>query len=86
MALPMSPVFKLEDAQRPGVTHALELYEQGGEIFLRVTLEPPNGAEQAYRHDGSLYTANISASLRLSPHDLKGVEEGIAKSRRRTGA
>lgn len=73
----------LPDAIRPGVMHEVEIYEQGGHRYLKVTMAAPTGADQAYCKDGTPYTASITASMLLEPNALDAIEEGIADARRR---
>ena len=46
----------LPDAKRPGVTHDLEVFENGGELFLRANITPPTGDLQAFTATGAPYT------------------------------
>lgn len=85
-ALPFAEFPALPDALRPGVTHGLRVFEQGGEIFIRIELAPPTGADAAYTKDRKPYTATIMASLRVTPQQLEAIEQGMADARRRIGA
>lgn len=76
----------LPDATRPGVTHELDIYEQGGQLFIKVSLAAPTGRDQAYCEDRTPYTASITASLRVSAEQLKSIEQAMADARRRIGA
>ena len=76
----------LPDATRPHTHHTLELYETGGELFIKATLAAPAGNDQAYCADGTPYTASISASLRVTPAQLVELEQAMANLRARSGA
>lgn len=76
----------LPDALRPNVSHSLEVYETGGELFIKVTLAAPGGSNQAYCEDGTPYTGSITASLGVTPDQLQRIEQAMAEARRRIGA
>ncbi len=73
----------LPDARRPGVTHELEVFENGGELFLRATITPPTGDLQAFTASGKPYTGKIEASIRLTREQMKGLEEALENARTR---
>lgn len=77
---------RLPDATRPGVMHKLEIYRQGGELFIKVEAAPPTGNDQAYCEDGTPYTASISSSMRVTDHQLNRIEKAMAEARRSIGA
>ena len=87
MAHQILSIKQLEDTLRPGVTHTLDLFEQGGEIVLKVVLAPPSGVHAALCLDAKTpYTAHIHANLRLSTSQLKAIDQAIADARSRIGA
>jgi translation initiation factor IF-1 len=73
----------LPDALRPETSHQLEVFEMGGELFVKVTLAAPTGSDQAYCEDGTPYTASICASMRLTPAQMASVERALAEARAR---
>lgn len=77
---------RLPDALRAGVHHELSVYEQGGELFIKASLAAPGGADQAYCKDGTPYTGAITASLRVTAHQLERIEQAMAEARRRLGS
>lgn len=76
----------LPDALRPSTHHKIELYEIGGELFIKVALAAPSGNDQAYCEDGTPYTASITASLRVTPAQLVQIEQAMVDLRGRIGA
>lgn len=77
----------LPDALEPNKLHKLDVYEQGGELFIKVSLAAPSGTSAALCLDGKTpYTASISASLRVTPDQLKTIEQAMANARSRIGA
>ena len=87
MAHQIFSIEQLEDTLRPGVTHSLDIFEQGGEIVLKVIIAPPSGVHAALCLDGETpYTARIHANLRLSISQLKAIEQAMADARSRIGA
>ena len=70
----------LPDALRAGETHELGLIRMGDDLFLKVSLAAPGGNDQAYCEDGAPYTARISASLRMSPQQLKRMQTAISEA------
>lgn len=76
----------LPDALRPDTYHSLELYETGGELFIKVIAAAPTGNDQAYCADQTPYTASIYASMRVTPAQLKIIEESMVALRQRIGA
>lgn len=73
----------LPDAKRPGVTHELEVFENGGELFLRATITPPAGDLQAFTATGDPYTGKIEASIKLTREQMKSIEEALEGARTR---
>lgn len=73
----------LPDANRPGITHELDVFENGGELFLRATITPPTGDLQAYTASGEPYTGKIEASIRLTREQMKELEEALENARNR---
>ena len=76
----------LPDALRQGVFHTLELFETGGELYIKATLAAPTGSEQAYYEDQTPYTTPITASLRVTPAQITRIEQALTNLRARIGA
>jgi hypothetical protein len=80
----VTPIFNtttFPDGLRPGVTHTLEIYEQGGECFIKVMVAAPTGADAAYCKDGKTpYSASIQGLLRVSKTQLKAMYQAMAKA------
>jgi len=76
----------LPDALRSGTVHHLELYETGGELFIKVSLAAPTGHDQAYCQDQTPYTAPITASMRVTTTQLVQIERAMAELRARISA
>ena len=73
----------LPDAVKPGVTHELEVFEMGGELFVRATLSPPSGADQAYTATGAPYTATITGTMQLTKAQMLALEQALQSARTR---
>lgn len=86
MALHFLDIGPLPDAVVVGIAHGLEVYEAQGEFFIKASLAAPSGIHQAYCADGTPYTAHISASMRVTPEQLKRIEQAMADARCRIGA
>jgi hypothetical protein len=83
MATPLSETIRLPDALRDDSRHSLEFYRQSGAVFLKVELAPPSGSAQAYRKDGSPYTASITGLLGpLSLQQIQSIEQAVAEAKR----
>lgn len=77
----------LPDALRSGVSHKFDVYEQGGKLFIKISLAAPSGSSAALCLDGKTpYTASITADLLVTADQLKTIEQAMADARSRIGA
>jgi hypothetical protein len=82
-ALHFLDIGPLPDAKQPNTTHGLEVFEMGGGLYLRATIAPPTGNDQAYCANGLPYTASITATMQLTSEQMHQLEQALESARTR---